>query len=124
MANFAEIVSVIYPTRAAAGDKVNVKASVRNIRNYTIYITVAAQYHEGPVIYFEPEYYAVGAGQTYIFTGSFAMPNKTITLYIWSYYWTGSAWQHDDTWNITITLQEVLPPDTLDELEITSYGRA
>ncbi len=105
---FTEIVDIIAPAEADAGDLVNVEVRARNLHTGPIYISVAGQYN-GALISFSPDYATVEAGATYSFTASFTMPNNDIRLNIWSYYWTGEEWYPDDYSYVDIAL--VAPPE-------------
>lgn len=100
---YTDIVSISAPNEAWAGDKVEVKVSVKNLATYSIWIAVTGKYDDS-VFSFTPEYANVGAGQTNTFTGSFTMPDKGVRVYAWSFYWTGTAWYQDDEQYVDIAL--------------------
>lgn len=105
---YTELVAIIAPAEAAAGDLVTVEVRVKNLYTGPMYISVAGQYN-GTLISFSPDYASVGAGATYSFTTSFTMPNNDIRLHVWSYYWTGEEWYPDDYSYVDIAL--AAPPE-------------
>ena len=105
---YTDIVSIIAPAQAAYGDLVTIEARVKNLYSTYIYISTSGKF-DNSIFYLYPEYYSVGAGATYPFSGSFTMPNKKVRVYVWSYYWTGTEWYLDDERYIDIAL--AAPPE-------------
>ena len=108
---WTDIVSIVAPSSAKYGDLVNVEVKVKNLATYGIYIAVTGRY-EVVDAHFSPDYATVEAGATYSFTSSFSMPNNSITIYIWSWYWTAPNWIQDDYGSIGITLAVPEAPET------------
>lgn len=121
---YTEIVDIIAPSEAAAGDLVSIAVRVRNLYTTPIYIAVSGRYN-GVDFAFDPEYARVGAGTTYSFTKAFTMPNNDIRLHAWSFYWTGEEWYPDDYSYVDIAL--AAPPEiyagTLSRKELEYDGR-
>ncbi|MBA7701881.1 hypothetical protein ES703_110628 [subsurface metagenome] len=102
---YTDIVSIIAPSEAAPGQTVDLQVKVKNLADYNIYISTSAKYDD-TIFYLSPEYASVDAYATYTFYGSFTMPNKSVRVYVWSYYWTGSEWYLDDSEYFDISLAE------------------
>jgi len=101
--SYTEIVGITAPSEAASGAKVSIGVKVKNIWDKSFYIAVTGRY-DGIDIAFKPDYASVGAGATYSFTSSFTMPNKSVKLDVWSFYWTGTEWHQDDYRYVNIAL--------------------
>lgn len=103
---YTDIISITAPASAKYGAAVSVTVKVKNLATYAIYISVTGRY-DGVNIVFSPDFASVGAGATYSFTKSFTMPNKSIKLEAWSWYWDGAKWYQDDYEYVNIALAEV-----------------
>jgi len=106
VALYADIVEIQAPSSARAGESVSITARVKNLATYAIYVATAGKYDD-TVFNLEPDYDIAIVGATYPFYGSLTMPNKKVRVYVWSYYWTGSAWQVDDEAYVDISLAEL-----------------
>ena len=107
---YTDIVNIIARASAKYGDKVDVTVKIKNLASYTIYIAATGHYN-GVDIAFIPDYAAVGAGETYSFTKSFTMPNKSIRLHVWSWFWIGTDWYQDDYEYVDIALSAPAVPE-------------
>ena len=116
---YTKIVKIITLSEAAAGEPVPVEVWVRNLHTTRIYIATTGRYN-GVDLLFSPDYANVDAGATYSFTTSFTMPNKDITIDVWSWYWTGTEWVQDDHSSVDIALAEVVEPykGTISRMEL------
>lgn len=103
---YTNIVDIIAPASASAGELVNIEAKVKNLAAQVIYISTSGRF-DTTIFYLYPEYSTVDAGVTSSFSGSFTMPSKDIRVYVWSYYWTGTEWYLDDESYVDIALAEV-----------------
>jgi len=103
---YTNIVDIIAPASASAGELVNIEAKVKNLAGHDIYISTSGRF-DTTIFYLYPEYSIVGAGVTSSFSGSFIMPSKDARVYVWSYYWTGTEWYLDDESYVDIVLAEV-----------------
>ena len=101
-------VAIVAPAEALAGQVVEIQARVQNLAGYDIYISPSAKF-DNTLLYLNPDYAIVGAGQVYSFSGSFTMPNKVVRIYVWSYYWDGEEWRWDDEAYVDIALKEMVP---------------
>ena len=106
---YTDIVEIVAPSSAEAGELVTVEARVRNLYTVPIYIAVTGSYN-GVDIPFSPEYASVGPGATYSFSRSFPMPNHDIRLHVGSYFWSEPEWYVDDYAYVDIALAEVVEP--------------
>jgi len=115
---YTEIREIITQSEAAAGETVWVEVWARNLHTAPIYISVTGRYDGVNLLY--PDYATVDAGATHSFVSSFTMPNKDITIDIWSWYWTGTEWVQDDHSYVDITLAEVVEPyaGTISKMEL------
>ena len=116
---YADIVVVYAPDMASPGDTVPVSVNVQNIYTATIWIAVTAVV-DGVDINFTPANELVDPGWIQLFSGSFTMPNKNVTLTIWSWYFDGMDFIHDDTEIKTVSL----PTPQITEFGIPSYIKA
>jgi hypothetical protein len=107
---WTDIISIIAPAEATPGDRVNIEVRVKNIGDFGFYIAVTAQ-QDGVDIAMTPDYAGVDPGATYSFYGSFTMPNKSVRLSVWSFFWTGTEWYQDDYEYKDIAVAVVGPPE-------------
>ena len=103
---WTDIVSIIAPSEATPGQRVDIQVKVKNLADYGIYIAVTAQ-QDGVDIPFSPEYANVDGYATHTFYGSFIMPNKGVRVTIWSFYWAEPQWYQDDSEYFDISPAEV-----------------
>lgn len=106
---YADIVQVIVPSQAMAGETVNIEVKVKNLYPTTsLYITAAARVVDSGVnieLHFGSEAAVVGIGNTHTFYDSFTMPNSSVTIWIWSFWWgADSQWHQDDETTRSISL--------------------
>lgn len=93
---YTDIVEIIAPSEAAAGETVSVEVRVKNLHTASIYITVTGSV-DGVELHFGNVALVVGAGEIHSYYDSFVMPSNSVTLWVWSWYWgTDSAWHQDD----------------------------
>lgn len=92
---YTEIVRMIAPSEAAAGDIVTVQVTVRAINwHEAFYIGVSGSYN-GVDFSYSPNYALVAPGATYTFTYSFTMPSHDVSVDAWTWYWWESEWVYD-----------------------------
>ena len=119
---YTDIVEIVAPSSAGAGDLVNVEVKVRNLYTAPIYIAVSGRYN-GVDIAFSPDWPVVEAGAIQSFTASFTMPNNDILLEAWSFYWTGTEPYQDDYDYVDIPLAVVIYQGTISRKEVEYDGR-
>ncbi|MBA7712906.1 hypothetical protein ES703_121899 [subsurface metagenome] len=105
---YTEIVEIVAPSSAVAGETVNIVAKVRNLHASAINILVSGRYDTIDVLYFSPSQAWVSAGETYSFPASFVMPSQDITVTVYSFYMGEYGWYLDDTKQVNIA---VPPPE-------------
>lgn len=103
---WTDIVEIVAPSSAQAGQSVSIEARVKNIGGYSFYIAATGVYNSSGIS-FSPTSAYVNAGATQSFYGSFTMPSKKVRVKVISWYWTGSEWYQDDEAYIDIDLAEV-----------------
>lgn len=118
---YTDIVAIYGPAEALSGEQVNIQVVVSNLAAYSISIAVTGR-QDGVDVAFTPDYGAVDPAGTYTFTASFTMPNKDITLDIWSWYWTGTEWYQDDHKAVSIKLKVLTPQ--FSGFGISDYSKA
>ena len=107
---WTSIVSIIAPSEAAPGQLVNVEVRVKNIGDYGFYIAVTAQ-QDGVDISMSPDYAGVNPGAIQSYYGSFTMPNKSVRVHAWSFFWDGTSWIQDDYATRDVAQIVVGPPE-------------
>lgn len=126
MAMVAEIVEVIAPANANAGDAVLVDVRVKNQGQspggYS-YIAVTGVYDSTPLSW-QFDYLEVAPQETVVFRGWFTMPSQKVKVTLSSWYWNGNQWVADDSRQFDIDLAGVAPAPAFDEFRILDYGRA
>lgn len=98
--SYTEIVEIIAPSSAVAGQRVDIEVRIKNTYSATIGIMAGGALEYGvvpwPTIDY-PDYQAnVAAGATHTFYGSFTMPDSDVTIHAYSYYYGTYAWYFDD----------------------------
>lgn len=94
-----EIVEVIAPSEADAGDLVTVEAKVKNLTTADLEVLVGGfleGYGFSTEIWFSPEYISIPKGEIRSFTYEFTMPNEDVIIVAWGYYWSGTDWTREE----------------------------
>ena len=105
---YTAITGISAPVSALAGDPVIVDVTVKNISGSDQYIAVTGAYDSlSPSWQFD--YLILSPGQSVVFRGNFTMPNKSVRVTAWSWWWDGSQWVYDDTAYVDIALGAVAP---------------
>ncbi len=105
---WTDIVEIIAPSSAAAGEKVSISIKVKNILTYAFQIGVIVEVNGG-FAYLTP--FLTEPGATTIFSASFIMPERSVTATITSYFVVSEyEWYPDDQQSVVITLAEVPEP--------------
>lgn len=93
--NYTDIVEIVAPSSAVAGETVLVTVKVKNIHTYGFRISVAVTYDTSRFI--GPVDKGVAAGATGSWSGSFTMPGNDVTIWAYSSYWgEDGLWHLDD----------------------------
>ena len=106
---YLEIVKVEAPSEASYGDTVSITIYVKNKWTSRIFAIVTGAYDTAEVTstshYIEP-------GKQRVFGLSFTMPNKSVNLWVWAWYWTAAGWStspDDEYGPVKIALKGVPP---------------
>lgn len=118
---YTQIVEIVAPSSAAAGQIVNVEVKVKNIYSVPFFVTVTGAV-DGSNLYFGNETKYIAAGETKSFYDSFTMPSKSIKLWVWSWWYLSPDWIEDDSAYKDISLSAVVEP-TFSNLTIRDYAK-
>ena len=105
---YTKIVGIYGPSEAGAGETVNIDVAVKNTWTGSFYVTVTGRY-DGANITPSVDYLNIGPGKTVHFYFDFTMPNKDITLDVWSFFWAEPKWIEDDHMTVDIDLATLEP---------------
>ncbi len=115
----AQIVNINAPASATPGDTVTVDVSVMNNSTQDMYLSITGIF-DSTNLNWQFGYLLVSAGQTVIFRGTFTMPNSSVRLTIWGWYWDATlGWVLDMTDYVDINLTALVP--TISEFQILDY---
>jgi len=125
VAQYAEIVEIAAPSRAAAGSRVDITVRIKNIYSSAVGIMAGGALEYGvtpwPGIDFPDNIANVSAGSTHSFYGSFIMPNSDVTIHAYSYYYgTDGYWHFDDEKTKEVGLETEA---YFSDMEITRFVR-
>ncbi|GAI59454.1 unnamed protein product [marine sediment metagenome] len=112
-----EIVEIVAPSSAVAGDLVTVEVRLKNTFWDWLWLAVTGElfYYNGSGFSFSPEYAAVDPGETYSFTYSFIMPSNDVWIDVWSWYSDGTKWIYDD---YRLAFIALTTPGTISRMEL------
>ena len=116
----ADIISIVAPSSAQAGDQVIVDVSVKNISSSDQYIAITAVYNSASFP-FQFDYLLVSPGQTVVFRGVFTMPSENVRVTAWSWSWDGSQWVQDDQMTKDIAVAVSTPQ--VSEFQILDFSK-
>lgn len=122
MADVSNIYLVLIPTRAAAGETVDIEVYVRNkmVVGVLVYVLVQGSYEPDTFIFnflpdcmtpvggLDPDCPPIYPGGSQRFDGSFVMPDHDVDVMIRSWYWHG-YWDPEEELHYYVLL-EVSPP--------------
>jgi len=99
MAQYADIIEIVAPSEAQAGNRVDITVKVKNTHSAAISMkVVGVPEYEGlpPGLYvsFPVQSVNVNAGSTYSFNGYFTMPDKKVTIHAYSYWYGADGYWH------------------------------
>ncbi len=114
MAQYADVIEVVAPSQAAPGDLVDITVKVKNLYSAPIGVMVGGALEYGvspwPGITFPTNSANVDAGATYSFNGYFYMPDKTVTVHAYSYWYGADGyWHFDDEMTKAVNLAALTP---------------
>jgi len=126
MATYAQITEIVAPAQAYPGSRVDITVKVKNLYTSIISLMVggALEYGVSPwpdVIY--PQSGAdIEGGATYSFNGYFYMPDKSVTIHAYSYWYGGDGyWHFDEEKTRGVSLAALTP--LVSEFKITDFAR-
>ncbi len=126
MAQYADIIAIVALSQAASGSRVDVTVKVKNLYSAPIGIMVGGALEYGvspwPGIIFPSDSANVDGGVTYSFSGYFYMPDKTVTIHAYSYWYGADGyWYFDDEFTKVINLASLTPQ--VSEFKIADFTR-
>ncbi|MDD4986937.1 MAG: hypothetical protein PHQ43_14410 [Dehalococcoidales bacterium] len=126
MAQYADIIEIVAPSQAASGSRVDITVKVKNLYSAPIGIMVGGATEYGvspwPGIIFPSDSANVDGGVTYSFSGYFYMPDKTVTIHAYSYWYGADGyWYFDDEFTKVINLASLTPQ--VSEFKIADFTR-
>jgi hypothetical protein len=112
LAQYADIIEIVAPSEVAAGGRVDITVRIKNTYSAAIGIMVGGVLEYGispwPGINFPSPSTNVNAGITQTFSGYFTMPDRNVTIHVYSYwYGADNAWHFDDEMTKVVDLTEV-----------------
>lgn len=125
MALYADIVTVIAPTAADAGDAVPVKAYIKNLYTAVVSIKASGTVFVDTTVHtsFAFPYANLAPGYTAEFLGGFTMPNSNVRLRVESYWYGADGnWYVDDTMEVNIALTGVLPTSDIKNFDFKAQA--
>lgn len=126
MAQYADIVEIRAPSEAVAGSRVDITVRIKNLYTSTIGIMAGGALEYGvtpwPGISFPDDTANVAAGATHSFAGSFMMPDRTVKIHAYSYYYGADGYWHFDEEEVkSVRLKELV--SEFGSIEIIRYER-
>jgi hypothetical protein len=126
MAQYADIIEIVAPSQAVSGTRVDITVKVKNLYSASIGIMVGGALEYGvspwPGIIFPSDSANVDGGVTYSFSGYFYMPDKTVTIHAYSYWYGADGyWYFDDEFTKVINLASLTPQ--VSEFKIADFTR-
>ena len=107
---YTDIVDIVAPSSAAAGETVLVTVSVENIWDYQFAMYIEALY-DSELFYESSGDDWIYPGETLSFPCSFVMPDKDVTITVRSYYQDEDGyWHKDDEATKDVSLAAVPEP--------------
>ena len=123
---YAEIIEIVAPSSAVAGETVDIEVKIKNTYSAIIGIMAggALEYGETPwpAIDFPDNNANVAAGATHSFYGHFTMPDSDVKIHAYSYYYASDGmWYWDDEETKRVSVAELVAE--FSQFEITDYKR-
>ncbi|MBA7507330.1 hypothetical protein ES706_06049 [subsurface metagenome] len=93
---YTDIVDIVAPDSAAAGDTVSVSIKIKNTHTVSVHVSAVGVYDTEERFIDWPHYW-IPAGVTHSFWGTFVMPDEDVTIHAYSYYEdVDGYWRYDD----------------------------
>lgn len=125
MALYAEIVEIVAPGSAVAGQTVSIEVKIKNLYSSAIGIMVGGALDYGvtpwPGVNFPDDIANVAAGATHTFYGSFTMPDSAVKIHAYSYWYSPETgyWYFDDEATKDVSLAVLKPTFSGFEINFT-----
>jgi hypothetical protein len=118
---YTDVVEIVAPDSAQAGQTVSVTIKIKNKSSY--YFTVACigvwDSQERFIDWLTAD---IAPGVTQSFSGSFVMPNQSVTIHGYSYWWGSDGyWHFDDEMTKGVNLSALTPQ--ISEFQIKDYSK-
>jgi len=122
---YTEIVEIVAPDSAVAGSRVDVAVKIKNTYSAQMGIMVGGALEYGvtpwPGINFPSNQENVAPGAWAWFYGHFTMPNSSVKIHAYSYWYDSDGyWHFDDEKTKAVTLAE--PAPAFSEFAISDYS--
>jgi hypothetical protein len=126
MATYAQITEIVAPAQAYPGSRVDITVKVKNLYTSVISLMVGGALEYGvspwPGLTYPQSGADVEGGVTYSFNGYFYMPDKSVTIHAYSYWYGGDGyWHFDDEKTRGVSLAALTP--LVSEYKITDFAR-
>ena len=121
---YTDIVEIVAPSSAKAGDWVAVTIKVKNI--WTDYVGAwTAGIYDSEELFIDFEDW-IPAGSTHEYMGGFIMPDRDVTIHGYTYYLAEDGYHFDDEAEKHVSLEEVPEPyvGTISRKEVEYDGRS
>ena len=103
---YTDIVEIVAPSSAKAGDWVNVTIKVKNIWTGWVHVRTYGIYDSEETFIDFTDW--IPAGSTHEYGGAFIMPDRAVTIHAYTYYEDENGyWRSDDEAEKTVSLEEV-----------------
>ena len=103
---YTDIVEIIAPSSARAGEWVAVTIKVKNIWTYSLGVWTTGIY-DSEELFIDFEDW-IPAGSTHEYMGGFIMPDRDVTIHAYTYYLAEDGYHFDDEAEKAVSLEEVL----------------
>lgn len=104
---YTDIVDIVAPSSAVAGETVPVTIKIRNKYSASVHVAAIGIYDTEERFIDWLDYW-IPAGATHSFSGSFIMPDRDVTIHAYSYYKdVDGYWRYDDEAEKPVSLAEV-----------------
>ena len=119
---YSEIVDIVAPSSAVAGETVPVTIKIKNIWTGYLHVAAAATYDTEERFIDWLDYW-IPPESTDSFSGSFVMPARDVTIYAYSYYeGEDGGWYYDDEAEKVVSLLAEVFAGTISKKEVEYDG--
>ena len=111
MAVYAQITNLSVPSKASPGSRVDVVIGIKNLASIPISIMAECKFIAGgqmeDIIFDTQDWMDVNPGWVGEFRGHFTMPNASVIVRSFAYYYTVDGWYFDDQREASISVQSI-----------------